>query len=153
MKHPVFSYGIQDDFLVIEDMYTEDYPTQSVTNGIERVLSLIQANTGPLPRKVIYRDTEGLWDGVLHTEGEFLRFMPLRVKTLEEAKRRYDGEATQVGSTMPFTDHEADSLFNTLDSIAKCPLPTEVFDAFLWHYGKHKDLEAARFFAFTEWDC
>lgn len=152
-KTPAFTYGMDGDFLVIEDMYTEDFPTQTVTNGVEYVLKSIANNYESIPNKIIYRDTEGLWDAIIHDDGQFLSFQPLRAKTLEDAKRKYNGEDTPQMVTMPFTDHTADTLHAVLTSIADSPLPTELFDAFLYHYAQHKDLEAARFFAQCEWDC
>lgn len=153
MRTPNYSYGIDGDFLVIEDMYTDHFPTQTVTNGIEYVLKSIKKNAGTLPNKVVYRDTEGFWDAVIHDEGQFLSFQPLRAKTLEDAKRKYNAEDDPQLPTMPFTEHTADALHMILTSIAESPLPTELFDAFLYHYAQHKDLEAARFFAQCEWDC
>lgn len=54
---------------------------------------------------------------------------------------------------MPFTGHGVIHLKNTLESIYKCKMPVEVFDAFLAEYVKTKDLDKARFYAFSEWDC
>tara|TARA_R110000803_G_scaffold36909_1_gene79394 strand:+ start:708 stop:893 length:186 start_codon:yes stop_codon:yes gene_type:complete len=52
-----------------------------------------------------------------------------------------------------FSGHEFKDIQECLESIANCPLPTEVFDAFLSEYKKTGDLGAARFFAQCEWDC
>jgi hypothetical protein len=57
------------------------------------------------------------------------------------------------GNEMPFTGHDIGSLQQILESIYKCPMPIEVFDAFLAEYAKSKDLDKARGFAFSEWDC
>jgi hypothetical protein len=54
---------------------------------------------------------------------------------------------------MPFSGHDAEHLAAALDSIVKCSLPIEVFDAFLAEYAKTKDLDKARNFAMCEWDC
>jgi len=54
---------------------------------------------------------------------------------------------------MPFSGHEAGHLEATLRSIVESELPAEVFDAFLFEYGKTKDLDKSRFFAQCEWDC
>lgn len=54
---------------------------------------------------------------------------------------------------MPFTGHTVTELENTLNSIANCALPIEVFDAFLSEYLETGDLAKARFFAQCEWDC
>jgi len=52
-----------------------------------------------------------------------------------------------------FSGHDFEDIHNTLKSITDCPLPTEVFDAFLSEYKKTGDLNASRFFAECEWDC
>lgn len=49
--------------------------------------------------------------------------------------------------------HDMDELNNVLESIISCPLPLEVFDAFLAEYKRSGDLDTARFFAQCEWDC
>lgn len=54
---------------------------------------------------------------------------------------------------MPHSQHEAEHLRLTLNSIIECPLPLEVFDAFLAEYARTKNLDEARFFAMCEWDC
>jgi hypothetical protein len=62
--------------LVITDL---GYPgTRSVTNDIENVLRECRDRYGlDLPVTVIYRDTQGRWDGVYHLEGTFRGFYPL----------------------------------------------------------------------------
>ncbi len=59
----------------------------------------------------------------------------------------------QMSDGMPFTGHNAIDLKNTLESIYKCEMPVEVFDAFLSDYVKTKNLDEARLFAMLEWDC
>ena len=54
---------------------------------------------------------------------------------------------------MPSSGHSPEELELTLKSIAECPLPIEVFDAFLSEYKKTGSLSEARFFAQCEWDC
>ena len=49
--------------------------------------------------------------------------------------------------------HDLQDVYETFKSIKECPLPTEVFDAFLAEYARTKDLKEARFFAMCEWDC
>ena len=38
-----------------------------------------------LPKRVIYRDSEGMWDGVSHTGGAFHDFYPIRETDLDKA--------------------------------------------------------------------
>ena len=59
----------------------------------------------------------------------------------------------EVNSRMPFTGHEARRLQDMLHSIVTSTMPVEVFDAFLAEYARSKDLDKARSFAHSEWDC
>lgn len=49
--------------------------------------------------------------------------------------------------------HDLEEVQATLKSISECPLPVEVFDAFLKEYKETGDLAKARFYAQCEWDC
>lgn len=52
-----------------------------------------------------------------------------------------------------FSGHEFSEISEILKSIVTCPLPAEVFDAFLAEYKRSGDLERARYYAMCEWDC
>jgi len=54
---------------------------------------------------------------------------------------------------MPFTGESENKLQGILNSIIKCDLPVEVFDAFLYSYKKTGDIDKSLFFALREWDC
>lgn len=57
-----------------------------------------------------------------------------------------------ASDVMPFTSHTASDLMEALTNISTCPLPVEVFDAFLSEYAKTQSLEDAWWFARCEWD-
>ena len=84
MAQADFDYKFRDTFtgervLIIYDL---NLGGKSVTNDIENVLQKIQRVNGPLPRLIIYRDSEGRFDGV-KADGE-VEFIPIR-ETGEEA--------------------------------------------------------------------
>ena len=80
--------AILRDLVAIEDNYDEADPTMSVTNDIEAVVADLVARRiiNPRRQKLIYRDTEGVWDQVVIDDNlRPIAFSPLRVKTLGEA--------------------------------------------------------------------
>lgn len=59
---------------------------RSVTNDIENVLAeCLQTYGRNLPARIIYRDSEGVWDGIKHNQGTFRGFKPLCEKRLTQA--------------------------------------------------------------------
>jgi hypothetical protein len=59
---------------------------RSVTNDIEAVLAELTQQYGmDLPVTIIYRDTEGMWDGIAHLHGTFRGFYPIREVDRERA--------------------------------------------------------------------
>lgn len=66
----------------------------SVTNAVEQVLAerIVEAKD----RKVVYQDTDGLWDEIVHLNGRFKSFAPLRANSMEEAfealRRKYPAQ-------------------------------------------------------------
>jgi hypothetical protein len=69
------------DVLLIEDM---DLGRMSVTNDIENVLSELKDLYRGLPKIIIYRDSEGIWDGV-NNNGEWVNFYMLNTQDTEVA--------------------------------------------------------------------
>jgi hypothetical protein len=53
----------------------------SVTNAARRVVDVLSW-THP-GKRVVYRDSEGRWDEMIHNGGEFLRFAPFRGRVPE----------------------------------------------------------------------
>jgi Ni,Fe-hydrogenase III small subunit len=63
--------------LCITDLFDADNPSITVTNAAEHVLKKIQRDT-PLPKMIIYRDTDGVWDRlVINERGVFAGFSPI----------------------------------------------------------------------------
>jgi hypothetical protein len=82
--------AILRDLVAIEDDYDPANPSMSVTNDIEAVVADLVARRiiNRQRNKLIYRDTEGVWDQVV-IESDYpfrpIAFSPLRVVTLGEA--------------------------------------------------------------------
>jgi hypothetical protein len=75
-RHPDGSVT-DNKLLAIIDLHEPG--SRSVTNAIEDVLHELRLRFGlDLPPIIIYRDTEGVWDGVAHIEGTFRAFYPIR---------------------------------------------------------------------------
>lgn len=80
---PSYTYSIAktnngDDVLVIVERFEYDNPTITVTNGVETVLSDIKKSLNSLPEFIVYRDSEGEWDGIKATsDGRFQGFYSL----------------------------------------------------------------------------
>lgn len=55
----------------------------SVTNAVEQVLREIIEDVRDA--KVVYRDTEGKWDEIVHDRGKFKDFAPLQQDSMEAA--------------------------------------------------------------------
>lgn len=74
-----FTYDIEDYIISIID---ENLGNTSVTNDIENVLKTICDDIGSLQNKIIiYRDSEGTWDGVtVDKNNKFDKFIPLGKK-------------------------------------------------------------------------
>lgn len=74
------SYDIAEAFpgaLVIMDLDKG----KTVTNDIDNVLIDLQRIYGPLGEyKIMYKDTQGIYDGIRHDNGRFLGFVSLNEK-------------------------------------------------------------------------
>ena len=77
-----YVYYLKGKVLIIED---SDLGNRSVTNDIQNVLQAIKTDLEFLPEVVIYRDSEGNFDGVDHEQGKFLKFYPVNETDLEKA--------------------------------------------------------------------
>lgn len=76
-----YLYQIESGVLVIIDLNRGI----SVTNNIKYILLEIKDELGELPDKIIYRDSQGEFDGVEHKNGQFKRFFPVRESDLQNA--------------------------------------------------------------------
>lgn len=77
-----YIYFIKGKVLIIED---SDLGNLSVTNDIQNVLTSIKKDLDFLPETIIYRDSEGNFDGVEHEQGTFKRFYSVNESELEKA--------------------------------------------------------------------
>ena len=77
-----YIYFIKGKVLIIED---SDLGNLSVTNDIQNVLTSIKKDLDFLPETIIYRDSEGNFDGVEHEQGKFKRFYSVNESDLEKA--------------------------------------------------------------------
>ena len=70
-----FSLHVMDDVLVLID---KDTGGRSLTNDIDNVVrTLIKDNPDYSAKKIIYRDSMGIFDQVIHSDGQFKRFKSL----------------------------------------------------------------------------
>jgi hypothetical protein len=86
-----FSWGTVCSLLYIVD---ENKGNKSVTNDIENVLEVIRESFKNIARMkhfslmkftIIYRDTDGHWDGIKLANDKFLCFYPLRTDSFKYA--------------------------------------------------------------------
>ncbi len=77
MARADYVYTLTDDVLSIIDL---DQGGKSVTNDIDNVIADVSAIEGVDPQdlKVVYRDSDGIWDGYDPVK---CRFIPLRETT------------------------------------------------------------------------
>lgn len=76
--HANFTFQIIENIVVIEDMNSED--AKSVTNDIDYVLAEINKAYPLGGKKVVYRDSDGIWDGINQKNGNFIGFYPIRTR-------------------------------------------------------------------------
>ena len=77
-----YIYFIKGKVLIIED---SDLGNLSVTNDIQNVLESIYKDLEFLPEVVIYKDSEGNFDGVEHEKGKFIKFYSVNETDFEKA--------------------------------------------------------------------
>lgn len=65
------------------DLHNEQNAAMSVTNDAEAVVKKVVELHGD--HRVIYRDTDGRWDELLHQNGRFTGFAPLACDALTRA--------------------------------------------------------------------
>lgn len=66
-----------DEFVFIEDL---DMGSMSVTNDAEYVVQTVLINHGT-QRRIIYKDSEGQWDELVHDTNQFVDFAPYKGPT------------------------------------------------------------------------
>lgn len=75
MRSRFYVQEVTDDAVYIVDLANE-CGTMSVTNDAENVVANIAQEYSN--KRIIYRDTDGQWDELVHDNGRFLRFAPGR---------------------------------------------------------------------------
>ena len=83
-----YAYKVEGKYLIIKDL---NLGRMSVTNDIEEVLNEISNKiTNPLDSyKIIYEDSDGMFDAVLTYQNEFSDYYILGVWSKEEAKEKF----------------------------------------------------------------
>ncbi len=90
----IFDYSLMYDSVVIFDLHDENNCSRSVTNDVENVIEIINIGLqGIGDRKVIYRDTNRIWDEIIIKNNQFHDFKPLNKKTLTEALEVIHGKS------------------------------------------------------------
>lgn len=87
--------------IAIYDDYAESNPTMSVTNGAENVIEALAQNGIDLTGKtIIYRGTDGRWDGMEIKDDKFVNFNPIGANGLDGALRKigvtFDGRGGTI---------------------------------------------------------
>jgi hypothetical protein len=79
-----YSVELRDGILVLVDANAGD---RSITNDAEAVIADLaqQYDLAFTNYAVIYRDTDGIWDELVHADGRFAGFQPLRQTELDAA--------------------------------------------------------------------
>ena len=86
-----YQWWIKDSVLLIEDLNGG----KSVTNDMAKILLDLDFLLGSLEdRRIIYKDSEGIWDGVAH-DGKFLKgFYPIGATNSDAALQQLRGIKT-----------------------------------------------------------
>jgi hypothetical protein len=80
---------------------------RTVTNAASDVVSELTARHGPLAAPLIYRDTQGWWDGMTVRSGRFAGYYPL-AESYEDARkvlhRMIEDHDPRLGDALPPLD-------------------------------------------------
>lgn len=94
MTHAVFSiFEVGDDVLALVDHDRG----MSITNDAEYVIAVLAGRYDLAKRRVIYRDTMGMWDELVHEHGCFKRFRCFDLTSREDAVARVRAEGEVAG--------------------------------------------------------
>ena len=83
MSQANYSSEVVEDVLCIEDVGPHDM-FKTVTNDAEGVLEEIKEKLEDMPPVIIYRDSDGFWDGMDY-DGQRVGFYPLNTSDRETA--------------------------------------------------------------------
>ena len=85
-RRSAYSARTDQGVIVIEDQWSAAVPTLTVTNDVEQVVEDLARAGFDLALPVIYRDSDGQWDGIAVRGARFLDFVPLGCGTYAEAR-------------------------------------------------------------------
>jgi hypothetical protein len=88
----VFDYELRNDVLVI---WKPGEKGMSLNNAMELVLRKIATDV-TLPEHIIYKDSDGIWDGV-KVNGEAVSFYRISTKSINEALKKVKARNRQMG--------------------------------------------------------
>jgi len=82
----IFAYKILNNIVVIKDLHNSNDNCKSVTNDVENVIDVIaEDNHGLKGLRVIYCDTDNIYDEILIKNNKFNGFRSLNAGSLKEA--------------------------------------------------------------------
>lgn len=98
ISHAIFIWDVRDDIIVIYDLHTIENSSVTVTNDIENVIDVVNIGMkGIGTRKVIYRDTESIYDEVVIKDNKFFKFRSLNEPSYSNAiKKLKENKSWQV---------------------------------------------------------
>lgn len=73
------------EVIVVRDE-SQEFNTMTVTNAAERVVFELASSMGIRGRRIIYRDTRGIWDELLHDGCRFTGYRHIGARDLEAAR-------------------------------------------------------------------
>lgn len=96
MERSIFDAEDYGDIICITDLSDGSTVRRTVTGDTTRVIDNIAESFGHLSgRRVIYRDTSGVWDEIVVTANKFSGFAAIGVRTLEEALKEITRRSSQ----------------------------------------------------------
>ena len=128
-----YAYKVEDEFLIIKDL---NLGRMSVTNDIENVLNEIGKVIILDLYKIIYEDSDGMFDAVLTYQNEFTDYYILGVWSKEEAKEKF----TEYYNSVIKADTKKEKILHlTIRNCGDCPYS---------EYDTHYDLTSN-----SGWNC
>lgn len=87
MTHPLYHIEAELPYAVaIVDDHHPGHPSRTVTNAAEEVvLELLDKKVLDGKKRLVYRDSQGMWDEIIYNPEGAVAFAPIRVTTLAEA--------------------------------------------------------------------
>lgn len=87
INRAMYSARLEDteegQIILVTDLYSDTLCVMTVTNDAEAVVREVVHSFGDFP--IAYRDSDGRWDMLLHTEGTFTNFAPITSQAIRGA--------------------------------------------------------------------